>query len=307
MTELPASDPGSLDANAARFAGSADLYDAVRPTPPDDVAHLLVAYAGGDRPELVVDLGCGSGLSTRWAATWSDAVIGVEPGDAMRAVAEQQTPANARITKGWAHDTGLAAHAADIVLAVQALHWMEPVATHAEVGRLLRPGGVFAAIDCDWPPSSGDVEADQAWAESRKIVRVYEKRLALGLRGDDLRAPVSLDDPELDAHTVGDTHTNRTLALGVRSWSKDGHLGRMVDSGVYRWCHEVALHRVDLSDAARFVGLLRSQGDYQTLRLEGLDDELLGATHVERVASRVWQGGLRPLVFTYRVRIGVVA
>ena len=37
-------------------------------------------------------------------------------------------------------------------MAVQALHWMEPAPTFGEVARLLRPGGVFAALDCDWPP-----------------------------------------------------------------------------------------------------------------------------------------------------------
>ena len=60
-------------------------------------------------------------------------------------------------------------------------------------------------------------------------------------------------------------------------------------------------------DAARFVGLLRSQGDYQTLRREGLDDEILGADKVEQAAARAWKGGTRPLVFTYRVRLGVVS
>ncbi len=64
-------------------------------------------------------------------------------------------------------------------------------------------------------------------------------------------------------------------------------------------------HRVDHSDAARFVGLLQSQGDYQTLRRAGFDDDELGASHVAAVAARVWQGGMRPLVFSYRVRLGV--
>ena len=300
-------DPGPLDANTARFAGFADLYDAVRPTPPDDVASVLIAYAGATPTRLVVDLGCGSGLSTRWAAAWSAEVVGVEPGDAMRSIAQRHAPSNTRYVNAWAHATGLREHAADIVLAVQAMHWMEPASTLAEVRRLLRPGGVFAAIDCDWPPTSGDVDADEAWAESRKTVRMYETRLALGVRGEALRAPVDHGHPQLREHRVSDTHSDRTLALGARSWSKEGHLSRMVNSGAFRWCHEVVFHRVDESDAARFVGLLRSQGDYQTLRREGLDDEILGADKVEQAAARAWKGGTRPLVFTYRVRLGVVS
>ena len=242
-----------------------------------------------------------------WAATWSYEVIGVEPGDAMRAIAERTAPLNARFVKGWSHDTTLRSGSADLVLAVQAMHWMEPETTLREVQRLLRPGGVFAAIDCDWPPSSGDVEADRAWAECRKAVRLYEKRLGLGLEGAALHAPVDLADPELREHTVADTHVKRIVAPGVRSWSKEQHLARMIDSGVFWWCHEVMFHRVDQSDAARFAGLLRSQGDYQTLRRAGFDDDTLGATHVDQVAERVWKGGTRPLVFSYRVRLGVTA
>lgn len=304
---VPVSDPGPLDANAARFAGAADLYDEVRPTPPDDVARMLVAYAGGARPHLVVDLGSGSGLSTRWAATWADRVIGIEPGDEMRAVADRTAPANTEHRAGFAHATRLPTGSADLVLAVQAFHWMEPTATIDEVARLLRPGGVFAAIDCDWPPASGDVAADRAWSECRMRVRILERRLAEGLTGDALRAPVDLHDPELRDHTVADTHTNRTVARGVRSWSKDGHLRRMIDSGRFAWCHEAAFHRVDESTAARFVGLLRSQGDHQTLRSAGLDDDVLGTPEVVRAAARAFGDGTRPLVFTYRVRLGVTA
>ena len=73
-----------LAANATRFSGFADLYDDARPTPPLALAALLASYAGVERPALVVDLGSGTGLSTRWCAPWADRVIGVEPSDDMR-------------------------------------------------------------------------------------------------------------------------------------------------------------------------------------------------------------------------------
>ena len=49
--------------------------------------------------------------------------------------------------------TGIEAQSVDIVTASQSFHWMNPDTTLPEVARILRPGGVFAAIDCDWPPS----------------------------------------------------------------------------------------------------------------------------------------------------------
>ena len=72
-------DPIDLSPNAGRFTAFADLYDRVRPSPPAVLAELLCRYAQQGRPSLVVDLGCGTGLSTRWAAGWADAVIGIDP------------------------------------------------------------------------------------------------------------------------------------------------------------------------------------------------------------------------------------
>ena len=56
---------------------------------------------------------------------------------------------------GFSFATGLPDASADVVIAVQAMHWMEPVSTLAEVARILRPGGVFASFDADWPPVAG--------------------------------------------------------------------------------------------------------------------------------------------------------
>src|SRR5262245_42615590 len=70
----------------ARFSGFADLYDSYRPSAPSRLGPILAAYAGAARP-VVVDLGSGTGLSTRWAAAWAGRVVGVEPNSDMRAVA----------------------------------------------------------------------------------------------------------------------------------------------------------------------------------------------------------------------------
>src|SRR5690606_15398774 len=110
--------------------------------------------AAVERPALVVDVGSGTGLSTRLWAGRADQVIGIEPGDDMRRQAEAQTAApSVRYQPGYSTATGLPDACADIVTVSQALHWMEPEPTFAEMARILRPGGVFAAFDCDWPPT----------------------------------------------------------------------------------------------------------------------------------------------------------
>ena len=114
------------------------------------------------------------------------------------------------------------------MVAVQAMHWMEPTTTHAEVARILRPGGVFAIVDADWPPVSGVVAAEVAWIDVHQRIRVLEARLARGLDGAALRAPIHAEDPDLASDDdLADPHLNRTMRGHARSWSKRDHLRRL--------------------------------------------------------------------------------
>ena len=104
-----------LDANAERFTGFADLYDTVRPTPPLALAEVLRSYAGGAPVRQVVDLGSGTGLSTRWAgsttgrrtqsigSTWyealADGASSARPRTCRRRVAGQSTSAAGTISE----------------------------------------------------------------------------------------------------------------------------------------------------------------------------------------------------------------
>lgn len=142
--------------------GFAATYDAYRPRPPTALLELLSRYARVERPGLVVDLGSGTGLS---AEVWADAaerVVGVEPNPAMREVAASRAPANVSYVDAHAAETGLESGCADVVTASQSFHWMAPEPTLAEAARILRPGGVFAAYDYEWPPAV-DPEVDAAW------------------------------------------------------------------------------------------------------------------------------------------------
>jgi SAM-dependent methyltransferase len=294
----------TLDGNAERFTGFADLYDAVRPTPPQELGSLLCEYAGVTDAD-VVDLGSGSGLSSRWCATWAAHVTGVEPSADMRELAARTgSTATIAYRDGWGHATGIADSSADIVVAVQSLHWMEPTATLDEVARVLRSGGAFAAIDCDWPPAIGDALVEREWLRARELCKHGEQLLSRGLTGDALRkalAGVDTDTLRVDA----DTHLDREPSPSVRVWAKEQHLERMRASGHFAWCRELAVHRREPGDAARFVDLLRSQGDLQTMLKHGATEDDLGIARLADLATRRLGTGPRPLWFTYRVRLGV--
>ncbi|MDQ6661038.1 MAG: class I SAM-dependent methyltransferase, partial [Chloroflexota bacterium] len=124
-----------------------------------------------------------------------------------------------------AHQTGLPDGCADIVTAAQSFHWMEPTATLTEIARILRPGGLFAAYDYDWPPTLH-------WELERMYQEVDE-------RFDELLQ-------------------ERGLAQNLKMWSKDRHLDLMRESAHFRFTHEVLLHHIEQGDAARFLEMMRS-------------------------------------------------
>lgn len=55
-----------LALNAQRFSGKQyiHIYDNYRPTPPEAILQHALNYLGTPRAKLVLDIGCGTGLST---------------------------------------------------------------------------------------------------------------------------------------------------------------------------------------------------------------------------------------------------
>lgn len=268
------SDAPHVDANVGRWFGIAAVYDQARPTPPKALIPILTQIARITRPRCVVDLGSGTGLSTRLWADDADEVIGIEPNDEMRQVAEASSVGltNVRYQKGLSIATGLPDASVEIVTASQSLHWMEPTGTFAEIARLLRPGGVFAAIDGDFPPTvNWEAEIiDEAFKD-----RV--RRLAIE------RAP------------------NKNM----RQWEKDGHLGRMQASGQFRYTKEIALSSMETGSAERMVNIALSRSPHQVLINAGMTEDEIGIPAFRAEMHRLLGEGTFPLYFTYRVRIGV--
>lgn len=265
---------GNLSANVERFMGFADVYDAARPQPPAEATAILSLLAGVRRAALVVDIGCGTGLSTRIWTGRARRVIGVDPSTDMLAQARTATRSRAiEFRQGFSHDTGLPAACADIVTASQCLHWMPPEPTFREVARVLRKGGVFAALDCDWPPVLPDWRTEEAYTEFMAAA-------------DRLR-----QSPQAEQ--------------GVQRWHKDGHLGRLQDSGRFRYCREIVLHQCEQGNAKRLVDLAMSFGKIQSLLKLGLSEREIGLDKFRRAARQTLGNRRRPWYFCYRMRIGV--
>lgn len=269
-------DPNVNQAHIQRFEGLANVYDRYRPHPPAVLIDILCQLAEVARPHLVVDIGSGTGLSTVLWADHADEVIGVEPGDDMRTQAEhrtaQQGATNVHYIAGTSSATTLPDGCADIVTISQALHWMEPTSTFAEVARILRPGGIFAAYDCDWPPVVR-WEVDAAYAACQEQANAAEHEHA--------------------------------IASHIHRWRKEEHLGRIAASGRFRFVSELAVHQREDGDVERLLGVMRSQGGIANLLGHGLTEAEIGLVTLREVAERVLGTTSWPWYWTYRVRMGV--
>ncbi len=256
-----------------RFSSYAGAYDRVRPHPPAVLAEVISQWAAVTRP-AVVDVGTGSGLSLPLWSGRARQVTGVEPSGPMRVIAQQRAASLPdqeifSVVDGRAEDTGLPADSADIVTASQAMHWFDPDRALPEFARLLRPGGVLAAYDCDWPPCV-DWEVDEAY-------RACERQQLALEAGRDVRPPYA---------------------------AKEQHAGRMRASGHFRYVTEIAVHSREEGDAERFVALMLSQGGTVALLEQGLTEDELGLTRLREVAQRRIRGSV-PFWWTYRVRLAV--
>jgi SAM-dependent methyltransferase len=128
-----------------RFAGLAGTYARFRPTYPESAIAFIVARCNLHGGSELVEIGCGTGISSRIFTARGVAVLGLEPNAEMRTAAENE-PFPPDLPKpiyreGRAEATGLPPCSADAVVAAQAFHWFEPEPALREFHRILRPGG----------------------------------------------------------------------------------------------------------------------------------------------------------------------
>ena len=214
-----------------RFSGDDYLnyYDSHRPSAPQAMVDCALQYARMDSANLVVDIGCGTGLST---FIWKDSaasIIGVDPSADMRRRAEahcDSTMQHIRFEHGVGSDVPVEDGSADIVSCGQVFHWMDSEKTLSEVHRILRPGGVFVVYDCKWPPS---INPDLERAYNDFFIHI-----------DDIAKGY-----------------NSEIVIGHM---KQKHLGNIEASGDFDFVRESHFNTAAVGSLERFEGILMSQG-----------------------------------------------
>ncbi|OPJ58644.1 class I SAM-dependent methyltransferase [Clostridium chromiireducens] len=264
----------NLHLNADRFKGFADVYNNARPECPEKVIEILLKYLG-ESPSVVIDLGCGTGLSTRIWSDVSKKVIGIEPSDDMIKIAIEQALDlnNVKFVSAFSDNTGLNDSSVDIVTCSQSFHWMNPETTLNEVSRILKDGGVFAVYDCDWPPVcnwEAELEYNKLFEKVNEIESTYE-----GIKDSFVR------------------------------WDKENHLSNIKNSNKFRYVREIVFSNTEMCNAQRFIEIALSQGGVQSIIKANIDE--INPTLVsfkERIIDIFGDKEFK-IDFSYRMRIGV--
>ncbi|MDF2567556.1 MAG: methyltransferase type 11 [Oscillospiraceae bacterium] len=263
-----------LQKNADRFTGFAKNYNHARPQTPPYVIELAKKFLGKS-PDTVVDLGCGTGLSTFAWSFAAEEVIGIEPSKDMRDISTSKAKdyPNVRIIEGFSDSVPLADNSVDVITCSQSFHWMNPDSTLTEANRLLKSGGLFITYDSDWPPVC-DWKAEQA----------YQKLFDL-------------------IHDIEENHP--TVSKTFSRFEKTNHLENIKISGHFTYVREVVFMNRERGSAERLIDLALSQGNVQTiLKMEPdlIKNEL--TDFIDTVHS-ILGDKEADFDFCYRMRIGV--
>lgn len=172
----------------SRFSNRAEDYAKYRPSYPSKAIDCILQ--GLEKNQLIAaDVGAGTGISSRLLADRGIRVIAIEPNTAMKKVAEAHPLVEFR--DGSAEETKLAENSIDLVTCFQAFHWFNPEATLKEFARILKPGGILAAV---WNNRDREDKFTQEYSHLTKIASHNQSEMRYGterfLRDTDLFAPI---------------------------------------------------------------------------------------------------------------------
>jgi SAM-dependent methyltransferase len=148
------------------FDSAADLYDAARPSYPEQLFEDLVDLAGLERRARLLEVGCGTGQATRALLERGFTVVCVEMGPRLAERARGNLaglPVEIHVApfEAWEGEPG----AFDLVFAATAWRWIDPAARYRQAHRFLAPGGHLAfwsalhAIPAGFDPFFAEIQA----------------------------------------------------------------------------------------------------------------------------------------------------
>ena len=265
--ELLDDDVKNIEKGYERFLGYADTYDEGRPKLPRKAIEILKIYLDNDI-EDIVDIGCGTGLSTEVCTLFANNVIGVEPSTDMLNKANTKKNEKMKFIQGYGDKIDVEDESTDIVICSQAFHWMEPEPTIKEVHRILRKGGIFAVIDADYPPVINK--------ELEKLhIYLHEKTGNL------------------------ENYDNKWLD------KKAEHLNNIKRSKLFDYSREICFSHVEKYDQERFKKFLLSQSSMQQAIKYNYGKIIDELNTLDEKLYKIFKGQTLDAIYSYRMRIGI--
>ena len=127
------------------FETAADLYDAARPSYPEELFDDLVSMAGLNPGDGLLEIGSATGKATRPLLERGFSVVCIEMGAQLAERARRNLvgfPVEIHVVpfEAWEGEHG----SFDLVYAATAWHWIDPALRYRKAHQLLRPGGHLA-------------------------------------------------------------------------------------------------------------------------------------------------------------------
>jgi SAM-dependent methyltransferase len=140
--------PIDLSDAKERFSSRAAYYARYRPRYPVSILEFMEEDLNLSSQSVIADVGSGTGILSELFLKHGNPVLGVEPNEHMRKMAEGILTKYPRFrsVNGSAEATTLPSHTVDFVTAAQSFHWFNPPKAREEFLRILKPRGWVTLI-----------------------------------------------------------------------------------------------------------------------------------------------------------------
>ena len=255
------------------FDEDPELYDRVRPLYPAALFTDLVAITGIDERSSILEVGCGTGQATRSLAGLAGAIVAVEAGDGIAALARRRLAdlPNVAVETSSFEEWDHRGRRFDALVAASSWHWIDPSVGWRRAHGVLRAGAWMAVLGHVVVRRPGEPEMYAATAD-------LHERFAPG-NPDWVVPPL---EAEVRATDEGWGPPNRDA-------------GGWFGPTVVRW-----YPTVQWLDGAGFADLLRSTSLYRRLE-EPVRERLLDSV-AERIRSQL--GDRLPRRYLSVLRVG---
>lgn len=134
------------DSGYGNFGNLSKKYDEVRKGFPNEVIDLIFQKIGKEKP-FILDIGCGTGIATKQLHDKGATAVGTDIDAHMIQEAQVDKDNSIDYQVASADTQPFQDNTFDAVTAFSAFHWFSTKETLEEIKRILKPGGVFFAIN----------------------------------------------------------------------------------------------------------------------------------------------------------------